>query len=121
VPPSDCRHERARRRFWDQGHKYPRRAEAHGFGGPVSCGELGHGKVLNPVVLLVFDIGPEVLFHGGVHSLRLSVGLGVGGSTEAKVDRQTGVVFPEPGGKLGATVRDDGTRQAVETEGLVDK
>lgn len=46
-------------------------------GDVVVMGKLGEWEEVGPVILLVTDVGPEVLFHDCVNAVSLSVGFGV--------------------------------------------
>ena len=73
----------------------------------VVHGKLGHRKELYPVVLLVVDVGAEVLFYRGVHLLSLAMRLGRESGTEARIDGQIGAkMLPEARGELRSTVGD---------------
>lgn len=95
---------------------------AGGLRGGVVAGELGEGKERLPVVLLVTDKRPEVLFHDGVHAFGLAISLWVEGGRESAVhDKTLAEGEPELSGELGASVGDDGVGQAVEAEDVLDE
>ena len=66
----------------------------------VVVGELGEGKEVDPVVLLVVDVDSEVLLEHLVDAFGLAVGLGVVGGGEVGFDaKEVAEGSPELGGE----------------------
>src|SRR6266576_2350029 len=84
--------------------------------------KLGKRQHPDPVVLEVVDVSAKILLHGGVDSLGLSVRLRVEGRGKARVHAQAvAQMSPKVRGELRAAVRDDGVRQAVESEYMIEE
>ena len=56
--------------------------------GPVVVCELGQGKEIDPVVLLVVDVHPKILFQDLVDTFSLTIGLWMVGSQKVGFDPQ---------------------------------
>ena len=67
-------------------------------------------------------MGAEVLLHGGIHSLGLTVGLQVEGGAKSPIDAEPiAELLPEGCRELWTAVGDYAIRQAVEAEDVLDK
>src|SRR6266550_1160002 len=88
----------------------------------VVADKLGQRQHPDLVVLKVVDVSTKILLHGGIDPLGLSVRLGVEGRGKAWIHTQAvAQVSPKVRGELRAAVRDDGVRQAVESEHMIEE
>ena len=94
----------------------------HADGGVVGVveGELGKGKVVGPVLLIVLAEDAEIELDGLVDAFRLTVRLRVKGGRQVGLDLQLAEeLLPPSRGKGGAAIRDDVGGEAVRTEDVL--
>ena len=84
--------------------------------------ELSEREVVDPVVLLVGDVGTEVRLERLVGTLSQAIGLGmVGGGMLEVCAKKRGKFCPKLRNECGASVRDNGRREAVITKDAVEE
>ena len=87
---------------------------------PCCCKRTLPSVTTSPVILMVVDINPQVLFYFLIDPFGLSIGLWVIGRREVPFNVQQLVqVLHEMGVKLGASVVDNLCRNAMQSEYLI--
>lgn len=69
--------------------------------------ELSQAQKINSLILLIINIGSQVLFYQGIDSLSLSISLGMKFSRELGINLKVVTkLFPEGRGKRSTTIQD---------------
>ena len=84
--------------------------------------KLSEGQVIDPIILLVRDVGPEVRLKGLIRTLRKAIGLGMVSGRVLELNLKHGCQFsPKRGNERGATVGYNGLRESVVTKHTIKK
>jgi len=81
---------------------------------PIICSKLSQRKPLNPIILLIIDEHPAVLFHTGIHSFCLAICLWMKSCQHLSINSQpTAHLLPQGWCKLWASIWNNAWQDAM--------